>query len=859
MRYLTFTKPETGNYPVCLLVQEIKKQELYEAYLKPLGLNQVDFLAIEQHHDITKKKTPQKDIKRWIDEELLEVLRDQHCKYIVVNDAEYFKVLTKVPKVEPYYGYVLPCTYDLDMHVIYVPTFRAIFYDPEKIKARIGQGMQALLDHQAGLYQPPGTGIIKFAAYPESVQEIQDWLDLLLDTKDVLTTDIEGFSLKHWDCGIATICFCWNQEEGIAFAVDLHEHGEVIRHILKDFFIRWHKAGKKMMYHNISFDAYVLVYQLFMKDLLDTEGLLYGIEILLDNWDDTKLITYLATNSCSGNKLGLKAQAQEYAGNYAIEEIKDVTKIPLKDLLQYNLVDGLSTWFVYNKHYQTMINDQQQEIYDTIFKPAIKDIVQMQLTGLPVDRKRLAEVKQILETDEQKALTKVLAHPIVNHYIHLKNERWVKEKNETLKKKQVTLADAKETFNPNSGTQLSEILYDLLNLPVIAKTDSGLNATGQDVILKLKAYTQDPATLDFLSGLIEFAEVSILLTTFIPAFERSQRGNDGWYYLFGNFNLGGTVSGRLSSSDPNLQNLPSSGTKYAKLIKTIFRAPPGWLFVGLDFASLEDRISALTTKDPQKLKVYTDGYDGHCLRAHAYFGDRMPDIDPNSVDSINSIKDKYPAERQDSKVPTFSLTYAGTYITIMASCGFTKEIAQQIERNYHVLYAVSDQWVADKLDAATVDGYVTVAFGLRVRTPLLAQVIRGNSKTPHEAQAEGRTAGNALGQSWCLLNSRAGSEFMGKVRRSKYRLEIKPCAQIHDAGYFLIRDDMEVLKYTNDNLVQAAEWQDHPDIWHDQVKLGGELSIFYPDWSKECVIKNHANENQIGESIKKHLAKLEAA
>jgi DNA polymerase I-like protein with 3'-5' exonuclease and polymerase domains len=89
--------------------------------------------------------------------------------------------------------------------------------------------------------------------------------------------------------------------------------------------------------------------------------------------------------------------------------------------------------------------------------------------------------------------------------------------------------------------------------------------------------------------------------------------------------LGGTLSGRLSSSNPNLQNLPAN-SKWAKLIKSCFQAPPGWLFCGLDFASLEDKISGLTTKDPNKLKVYTDGYDGHSLRAFAYFNDQMPDI-----------------------------------------------------------------------------------------------------------------------------------------------------------------------------------------------------------------------------------------
>ena len=69
-----------------------------------------------------------------------------------------------------------------------------------------------------------------------------------------------------------------------------------------------------------------------------------------------------------------------------------------------------------------------------------------------------------------------------------------------------------------------------------------------------------------------------------------------------------------------------SNSKYGKLIKSCVQAPDGWLFVGLDFASLEDRISALTTKDKNKLKVYLENYDGHALRAYAYFGEEMPDI-----------------------------------------------------------------------------------------------------------------------------------------------------------------------------------------------------------------------------------------
>lgn len=411
------------------------------------------------------------------------------------------------------------------------------------------------------------------------------------------------------------------------------------------------------------------------------------------------------------------------------------------------------------------------------------------------------------------------------------------------------------TFNPNSGPQLQELLFgdEFMSLPVLDLTDTKQPATGVDTLKKLKNHTKNKAYLEFLDALIDFSAVAIILSTFIPALLRSPMASDGWHYMFGNFNLGGTLSGRLSSSKPNLQNLPSS-SRYAKLIKRCIKAPKGFLFVGLDFASLEDRISALTTKDPNKLKVYTDGYDGHSLRAFFYFSTKMPDI-IDTVESINSIQEKYKPLRQESKAPTFALTYQGTYHTLMANCGFSEEKAKDIEAKYHDAYKVSDDWVAAKLQEATKVGFITVAFGLRVRTPLLKQVILGTKKTPYEASAEGRTAGNALGQSWCLLNSRAASEFMQGVRKSKYRLDIRPCAHIHDAQYYLIPDDLELVQYMNKHLVAAVEWQDHPEIYHDQVKLGGELSIFYPDWSAEMVIPNAANDNEINEIAHKHYLK----
>ena len=84
------------------------------------------------------------------------------------------------------------------------------------------------------------------------------------------------------------------------------------------------------------------------------------------------------------------------------------------------------------------------------------------------------------------------------------------------------------------------------------------------------------------------------------------------------------MSGRLSASD-GLQTIPSNSV-FGKPIKSCFVPPEGWLFCYSDFASLEDRINSLLTKDENKLKVYTDGYDGHALRAYAYFKKEMPDV-----------------------------------------------------------------------------------------------------------------------------------------------------------------------------------------------------------------------------------------
>jgi len=605
--------------------------------------------------------------------------------------------------------------------------------------------LETLVNHTQGTHVDLGIDIIHSSIYGYDPSEIEDILDDLHQYPE-LTCDIEAFSLIFSKAGIGTISFAWDEHNGIAFPVDYMDREEgynkadgfvgtqsdnpEIKKLLRRFFETY---KGKLTYHGGTYDIKILIYELFMENLLDNSGLLDGLECMYRSIDDTKLITYLATNSTAGNTLGLKPNSFEYTGNYAQEDIKDIRLIPLPDLLKYNLIDCLATWYVKNKNYPIMIADDQKSIYDEIMIPSMKLITHMELTGMPMDEEHIEVMHQTLLGVITKQKDILRGSQLIKDYEWARQREACVIANLLLKKKIRPIEDFYERFNPASNKQVQELLYDedQFNLPIIDKTDSGAPAVGAKTlrkhlnslnrIYKSTSVGNSVEQIKILEALVALSEADIILTNFVYSFmNKTIDKGDGVKYLHGNFNLGGTVSGRLSSSKVNLQNLPSSGSKYAKLVKKGFVAPEGWILCGADFSSLEDRISALTTKDPNKLKVYEDGYDGHCLRAFAYFPDKMSGI-INTVSSINSIETKYPELRQDSKAPTFLLTYQGTYYGLMNNVGLSKEVAQAIEKAYHEMYVISDEWVQDKLEQASKDGYVTVAFGLRVRTPILKQ------------------------------------------------------------------------------------------------------------------------------------------
>lgn len=856
MRHIVYaTRP---TYETVILIKEaaLLPSEIERYYVDPVHISgySKDNIAVLTLGYQPNNKAPVGHCKDYLLKQVMPALQKLKTKFIYCADANYFKVLTKNTKAAAQLGYILPCALPgfEDIQVMLGVNYQALTYDPKQVD-KLNLSVSTLIDTLHGTYKVLGADIIKWAEYPVTDTEIDTAFSKMLKWPE-LALDIETFSLHPLKAGLGTVSFSPDSTGGIGMRCDvIQQDGEnirifnpVFRSKLRNFLEAYEG---KVTYHHGAYDIKVLIYNLYMADPLDNAGLLEGLEVLTKNIDDTKLIAYLATNSTAGNELGLKTLAHEFAGNWAKDDITNILAIPLPELLQYNVIDTMSTMWVRDKYYPILIRDGQKRIYQEQFLPSLKTIIQIELSGMPLIPAKVQEAKQELLSGLNAAIQLMRGtKPVQKAEWQIQYNAMVAA-NAKLKTKQHPIEHFSHIqFNPGSGQQVAILLYEVLKLPIIERTKTKQPATGADVIEKLENHAKTEEAKAIMKALVSYNKVSKILSSFIPAFEAAFDKGNGRAYLHGSFNLGGTLSGRLSSSDPNLQNLPS-GSRYGKLVKKCFSAPPGWIFAGADFNALEDRINALLTQDPNKIKVFTDGYDPHSMRTYAYWPEKFAHL-PNTVEGINRIQDEYKEDRGKSKPVSFALQYLGQWHTLVKNCGFEPAEAQRIEANFHKLYQVSGEWVKGKIQKATEDGYGTGAFGLRIRTPLLARSVLGARQTLREAEAEGRSLGNAVsGQSYGLLTNRAVNEFMQRVWASEYRNDIIPVALIHDAIYILIRNNPAAVKFVNDNLVECMAWKGLPEIADPRVPLPANLDLYYPNWATPITLDNELSEAEIKQAV----------
>jgi len=253
---------------------------------------------------------------------------------------------------------------------------------------------------------------------------------------------------------------------------------------------------------------------------------------------------------------------------------------------------------------------------------------------------------------------------------------------------------AGQPFNLNSPKQIQEILFDQLKLPVKKKTPSGAPSTDEDVLQELALDYPLPKLL------LEYRGVAKLKSTYTDKLPRMVDPQTGRVHT--SYNQAVAVTGRLASSDPNLQNIPVRSQE-GRRIREAFIAPPGSTLIAADYSQIELRIMAHLSSDESLLRAFAAGEDIHRATAAEVFG-----VTPAEVSS---------EQRRYAKVINFGLIYGMSSFGLASQLGIERNAAQSYMERYFARYPGVARYMERTREAAKAQGYVETVFGRRLWLP----------------------------------------------------------------------------------------------------------------------------------------------
>jgi DNA polymerase-1 len=280
---------------------------------------------------------------------------------------------------------------------------------------------------------------------------------------------------------------------------------------------------------------------------------------------------------------------------------------------------------------------------------------------------------------------------------------------------------AGEPFNVNSTQQLSDILFKKLQLPRegLKKIASGHYSTASDVLEGLKATD----TTGIIAAIIEHRELSKLKGTYTDALPQLVNPTTG--RLHTSFSQTGAISGRLASSNPNLQNIPIR-SEIGQQLRRGFVTEPGWLFLSADYSQVELRILAHVSQDETLLNAFREELDIHTATAAAIYGIPVERVTKN--------------QRRFAKTVNFGLIYGMGAFRLARETGLTLGEAETYVKKYFSQFPGIENYLEETRRQARVNGYVETLFGRRRYFPIYKSSM--NSANRQAVQRADREAVN---------------------------------------------------------------------------------------------------------------------
>ncbi len=395
----------------------------------------------------------------------------------------------------------------------------------------------------------------------------------------------------------------------------------------------------------------------------------YGLTIT--PLEDTMVMSYLLEGSQHGH--GMDELAKLYL-DYDTIPYQDVVgsgrgqvtfdKVPLDKALVYAAEDADVTFQLHSFLKPRLLSEHQCTVYETLERPLIPVLVEMEYRGIKVDPLVLKK----LSGEFEKRLSDIEKH--IHHEVG-------------------------ESFNVASPKQLGDILFDKMKLPGGKKGKTGAYGTSAEVLESLSE--QGFAIADTL---LEWRQLSKLKSTYTDALPRQINPQTNRVHT--SYAMAVTSTGRLASSDPNLQNIPIR-TEDGKKIRSAFIATPGMKLLSVDYSQIELRLLAHMANLPELQRAFWEGQDIHAQTASLVF---------------NTPLEQMTSElRQRAKAINFGIIYGISPFGLARQLGISRETAAQYIQTYFKLYPGIQDYMERMKQDAREHGYVTTLLGRRCFIP----------------------------------------------------------------------------------------------------------------------------------------------